>query len=505
WDRSALLSSVGGNVPVNFTTPGAIGSADIVVNDGQVYQSIYGFGGSLSDSAALTLNNLKSKNSNNYWNLLRYMFDTTDGANSAGLKIGDIRIHRVTYVRVPLGASDFSAGLYSFDDVNGDTAFNNFNINRAPSYLFSVLKDIQSINRFVKIHVLPWSPPGWMKNTGTMNGGSLKSQHITPYATYLLKCLQGFKSQGINLYAISIQNEPENSNPTYPTSTLTPVDEAQIGKALRTLMDNNGLGGVKLVGYEHNWDDVATYPVTLMNDAPNAFAGVAFHCYAGSVGQMDSFHSKYPNKEIYITECTGSIGADWWSDLKWYSENIFIGGVNHNAASALMWNLALDGVGRPLLPGTSSCGGSGCRAIAQVNSDGSYSLNQEFYAMAHTSKATIPKDAGGPMGKRIGVTVGGTQNWALVVSAFVTERTNSADWLRYSLVVLNWNDNSGGSWNPQPVKTTIEFRGKQATYTFPVGLTTLSWYAEKPSGKIARDEDVRVGSTTTRRREIPFV
>ena len=133
WDRTSLLSSVGSANPVNFTTPGGAKSADIVVHDTQVYQSIYGFGGSLSaysthanthhthnsvaDSAALTLNNLKvfyiagyrgqclitgeqNRNSNNYWNLLRYLFDPTDGANAAGL----------SYVRVPLGASDFSAG-----------------------------------------------------------------------------------------------------------------------------------------------------------------------------------------------------------------------------------------------------------------------------------------------------------------------------------------------------------------------------------------------------------
>jgi hypothetical protein len=31
------------------------------------------------------------------------------------------------------------------------------------------------------------------------------------------------------------------------------------------------------------------------------------------------------------------------------------------------------------------------------------------------------------------------------------------------------NDNASAGWNPVPVKTTIEFRGMQATYTFPVG------------------------------------
>lgn len=57
--------------------------------------------------------------------------------------------------------------------------------------------------------------------------------------------------------------------------------------------------------------------------------------------------------------------------------------------------------------------------------------------MAQASKAILPRDVGGPWGKRIKVAVGGELNWALRVTAFVTGRTNSSDWLRYSLVVLN--------------------------------------------------------------------
>jgi hypothetical protein len=59
------------------------------------------------------------------------------------------------------------------------------------------------------------------------------------------------------------------------------------------------------------------------------------------------------------------------------------------------------------------------------------------YSMAQASKAILPRDVGGPWGKRIGVSVGGSSNWALVVGAYVTGRVSSSDWLRYSLVVLN--------------------------------------------------------------------
>ncbi|KDQ52426.1 glycoside hydrolase family 30 protein [Jaapia argillacea MUCL 33604] len=466
WDRDMLFTYFQPSPVINFTSPSTIGEADIVVNDTQVYQSVLGFGGSLTDSSALLLNNLKTQNSSNYWTLLDYLFNPTDGADSAGL----------TFVRVPLGASDFSAALYSFDDTTDDNALADFNINAAPSYLFSVLRDIQSVNSYLRVLITPWSPPGWMKDSGTMTGGNFLSAYTTVYANYLLKCLQGFQSQGVNVYAIAIQNEPENSNPTYPTCNLTASQEAQIGLVLRPLMDDNGFSGVIIIGYDHNWNDATGYPVQLMQQASSAFAGVSFHCYAGTVDEQADFYAQYPQKEIYFTECSGTYGSDWWCDIKWYMDNLFIGSIQYYSQSGLMWNIALDGSGNPKLPTTNSCGGAGCRPIVTVNSDGSYSVNQEFYSMAQASKAILPRDQGGPWGQRIGVTVGGELSWALIVGAYVTGRVSSTDWLRYSLVVLNWDDSVGG-WNPQPVQTTIEFRGMQATYTFPVGVTTLWWYA----------------------------
>lgn len=123
-----------------------------------------------------------------------------------------------------------------------------------------------------------------------------------------------------------------------------------------------------------------------------------------------------------------------------------------------MFNIALDGNGNPMLPGTNSCG-SGCRAIVTVNGDGSYAFNQEckaflflflvsqiiinnqissaVYALAQASKAILPKDDGGPWGQRIKVSVGGSLSWALRVGAYATGRASSGDWTRYALVVMN--------------------------------------------------------------------
>ncbi|KAF8641342.1 hypothetical protein AX16_010040 [Volvariella volvacea WC 439] len=466
WDRSRLFTSLNPS-PINFVEPGAVANPNIVIQDNQLFQQIDGFGASLTDSSAQVLAQLKSRNSANYWNILGYTFTITDGANAAGL----------SYIRIPIGASDFSPSDYSLAETAGDTSFNSFNINRVPADVFNVMRDILSINNRVKVHLVPWSPPGWMKTTNTMNGGTIRSEYVSSYATYLLKSVQGFQSRGVPIYAISIQNEPQHSNPTYPTCTMTPAQEAQIGGGLRSLLNQNGLGHVKVIGFEHNWNSASSYPVQLMQNNANAFAGVAFHCYGGNVANQDIFRNAYPNKEIHFTECTGTIGSDWWSDIKWYMDNLWVGSIERFSRSGLMWNLALDQNGNPKYPGTSSCGGPGCRPLITVRSDGSYTYNQEFYAMAQASKAIIPKDNGGPFGQRIGLSIQGSQAWTLRATAFVTRRVSASEWLRYSIVVLNWYDNASSNWNPTPVTATIAFRGRQARYTFPVGVTTLWWFA----------------------------
>ncbi|KAG9074193.1 hypothetical protein FRC06_010869, partial [Ceratobasidium sp. 370] len=315
WDRTKLLTRTS-DPAINFVTKGAIGDADIVVSDGTVYQQMDGFGATLSqcflarlffwqpvanllrfqsaDSSALVLSQLKSKNLANYNALLAKLFDVTDGAATAGFGV----------LRLNLGASDFSASAYSFDDTSGDTSLANFSLDRAPAYLWSTLKDIVTINPKIKLYVLPWSPPAWMKSPASMNGGTLQTQYNGVFAQYLLKTVQQLKAKGFTVYAINPQNEPENPNTTYPTTSMPYTQEAAIGQALRPLLDNNGFSAVKIIGFEHNWDHAGQYPVSLMNAAGSSFAGAAFHCYAGSVANQDTFHNAFPSKEVYFTECT---------------------------------------------------------------------------------------------------------------------------------------------------------------------------------------------------------
>jgi hypothetical protein len=123
-----------------------------------------------------------------------------------------------------------------------------------------------------------------------------------------------------------------------------------------------------------------------------------------------------------------------------------IGATENWAQSAAYWNLALDDKGGPILGGTSSCKG-GCRGMVTVNGNGDVTFNQEcawyssplghhpadgllVLALAQGSVAIAPKDVGGPMGQRIGVSIAGNQAGHLRVSAAVTGRLSKSDWSR---------------------------------------------------------------------------
>lgn len=479
WNQSSLFAyQKAPSTPASFGQPGTSGQATITIDDTQIYQTVDGFGATLTDTSAATLLELKKANFGKYWELLRKMFDVIDDRNAG-----------FSYLRVSLGASDLSPFPYNFDEVPNDPFLIHFSMNKeAP--VFEVIRNIRTINPTIKVHIVPWSPPAWMKvdQPPSLYGGTFNHKYVKTYASFLLRATIGIElAIGARPYAIAIQNEPLNSNPTYPTCLMTPDDEGQIGVQLRSLLNGAGLGNTKIIGFEHNWVNATNYPVELMNKYGSAFAGVAFHCYGGSYRNQAEFAALHPDKEIYFTECTGTIGSDPWGDLKWWMDNLFIGSVSYGARTALMWNLAAHSDGGPLLPNTTSCGGGvtpGCRPIVNING-GSYSFNQEFNAIAQAQRATLPTSLLGQSGKRISSTIGGTWNWALRANAFVTPAGKGKD--RYSLLVLNWYDNaSPGPINPVDVTTTINFRGLQANYTFPVGVTTLSWLAPS-NGKVTRD------------------
>ena len=75
------------------------------------------------------------------------------------------------------------------------------------------------------IFATPWSPPASMKTNNSTNEGSLSTSSYADYGNYLAAYATYAKSMGVNLYAISMQNEPD-SNPC----VVNGVDEGPNGK-----------------------------------------------------------------------------------------------------------------------------------------------------------------------------------------------------------------------------------------------------------------------------------
>ncbi len=351
----------------------------ITVNDATKYQQMDGFGASLTDSAAWVVSNkLTNAQQSALWQSL---FSPTAG-------IG------ISFLRQPMGATDFSVnGNYSYDDVpagQSDPNLANFSIVHDTTYIIPLLKQALTVNPAIKVVAVPWSPPAWMKASATMNGGNMNTAYFPNLAQYFVKFVQAYQQQGVPIYAVLPQNEPLNSNTGYPTEYLAAADEAAfIGGNLGPAMSAAGLSNVKILGYDHNWDQ-PSYPQTLLanSSAANYLAGSAFHCYAGDVSAQSTVESAYPAKGIWFTECSGTVGSSFAGDLAWNAENLLIGATRNWGRSVSLWNLALDQNSGPKNGGCSNC--RGVVTIDSSTSPTSITNNVEYYVLGHLAKFVVP-------------------------------------------------------------------------------------------------------------------
>src|SRR5690606_13992708 len=90
----------------------------------------------------------------------------------------------LSYMRLTIGASDFSTNNFSYNDVatgSTDADLVNFSIAKDETDVIPVLQSILAYSPNIKLMGSPWSAPAWMKTTGSMNGGSLKPEWYDAY------------------------------------------------------------------------------------------------------------------------------------------------------------------------------------------------------------------------------------------------------------------------------------------------------------------------------------
>jgi len=345
----------------------------IVVDTTQRYQEIDGFGNCLTGGSAILLNNMSQPERTR---LLRELF------SSDGSGIG------ISYLRITIGASDLSDRVFTYCDLppgETDPQMEHFSIEPERADLIPVLKEILAINPSLKILGSPWTAPLWMKTNNASVGGSLKHEWFEAYANYFVKYIQAMKAEGIDIDAITVQNEPLHGG-NNPSMVMSAADQAlfirqNLGPAFAT-------AGIetKIIIYDHNADRT-DYPLAVLNDAGarQYIDGSAFHLYGGSIDALTAVHDAFPEKNLYFTEQWVGGPGNLAEDLKWHVENLIVGATRNWCRNVIEWNLASDPTYDPHTEG-------GCdRCLGTVTLSGNnVTRNPAYYILAHAARHVRP-------------------------------------------------------------------------------------------------------------------
>jgi glucosylceramidase len=373
-DRSKLLSREA-DVHFDSGTPPAT-LLRIGVDEGTTYQEMVGFGAAITDASAWLIQNKLAPAQREA--LLQDLFGPSPG-------IG------LSFTRLTMGASDFSLHQYSYDDMpagQSDSTLAHFSIDSNRAYVLPVVQRALAINPQLKIMASPWSPPGWMKTSGSLIQGTLRPEAYGPLADYFRRYIEAYAAEGVPIFAITVQNEPHYEPADYPGMRFEPPARARfVGQYLGPLFARSGIGTIVL-DWDHNWDEYQS-PLQVLSDtaAPRYIAGVAWHCYGGDVSAQTLVHDAHPEKDTYFTECSGGEWAPNFADnLKWFVRTLIIGATRGWAKGVLFWNLALD---ENHGPHSGGCGD--CRGVVTISSaSGAVTRNVEYYALGHASRFVRP-------------------------------------------------------------------------------------------------------------------
>lgn len=359
---------------LEVTEPGA-GVCEIAVDGNEAYQEIDGFGASLTDSAAYLIHQVLDPEQRE--EVMRKLFHPEDGI---GLSV----------LRNPMGASDYARTVYSYNDLpehDTDPELARFSIAHDEADIIPLLQQAAALNPEVKLFASPWSAPGWMKTSGTMIGGQLKTKYYGAFADYFVKYIQAYGGHGLPIYAVTPQNEPLYEPMHYPSMLMTAEPQAEFIKHhLKPAFIKHGIG-TKILCYDHNWDR-PDYPLAVLEQAADEADGVAWHWYGGDPAAQTRVYRAFPGKEVHFTE--GS-GGEWIPPFEQAFSNVMRTGIRilgNYSKSFILWNMALDERNAPTVPGF---GSSTCRGIVTVNQQTrelTYML--DYYALAHFSRVIRP-------------------------------------------------------------------------------------------------------------------
>lgn len=427
----------------------------ITVRPDIIKQNILGIGTSFTESSAFVLAHLsKEKRAE--------VMENIYGESGANFSIA----------RTHIGATDFAVdGRYSYAPIKDDVALLSFSINvdqdgfKQKDHagindeqfdLLPMIKQAYAIkneqsDKTLRIVASAWTAPPWMKdiedyyikpteyNNHQGTGGELKSQYVSTYADYLIKYLDAYKKQGINIWALTPVNEPHGNSGQWESMHFTPKTQSTFIKDhLGPKLKASNHEEVKLLIYDQNRDEMEHWTDEILADKETAqyVYGTAVHWYESTTkvneDVFDRVHKKFPNFSIIHTEGTiDDLGKDapegildpvrfkesnwfnnddfWWNKnatdwaytATWapkpedhpiytpvhrYARNIIVS-LNHWLEGWIDWNIVLDRNGGP------NHVGNFCGAPIMIDTEtGEVYYTPIYHVLSQFSKTIRPGD-----------------------------------------------------------------------------------------------------------------
>jgi len=427
--------------PFAFQSGSGGSGENITVDENTRYQTFTGGGASFTDTAAWLMNSSGALSAATRNATMQKLFSPTDG-------IG------LSFLRNPMGASDLARYGYSYDDVPAgqtDPNLNSFSIAHDLADVVPLTKQALQLNPSLTVMASPWTAPAWMKDSGSLNGGWLKSEDYGAYANYFVKYLQAYKDQGVPVSYVTAQNEPTCCS-GYPSMSWNASGLAYFTKSeLLPKLNASGLT-TKVLAHDWNWDVYDSYAAQTVDDAavrsnPN-FGGIAWHGYGGDIAKQTTVHNQYPTLDAFGTEHSG---GTWIANQQREDMSNIIDYTRNWAKSVTKWSLAVD---QNMGPHNGGCGT--CTGLVTVHNgdgaSGTVDYTIEYYTMGHLTKFVRP----------------GAQRIASTASTAVP----NVAWRNPdgSKALIAYNDTSAAK------TVTINWGGQHATYSLP-GKTsaTFTW------------------------------
>ena len=337
-----------------------------VAANGDVDQTILGFGGCFNELGGVALQKLTEVDRD-------AVMDALFQPEGDGL--------RLNYNRMSIGASDYGARWYSYNETPGDYAMEHFSIDEDRPYMLPYIKDAYKRNADMILFGSPWSPPTWMKTPPVYNFGRLTwtKENLEAYALYFKKYVEAYAAEGIHIDQLFVQNEMFSDH-KFPSCLYSSDQMFEfMTEYLGPLFEKEGVDTDLMLG-TLNADEVIyhEFPSRFFHDpkASRYVKGAAFQ-WNGKYS-VNMTHESFPDKLLIQSENECGNGHNDWGYAK-YVYGLFRHYLTNGVAAYVYWNMVLE-------KGGMSSWGWHQNSMVVVNEDNTYELTHEYYVMKHFSR-----------------------------------------------------------------------------------------------------------------------